>query len=247
MRVVADDEVDLLLSRCKVAPILDLPIVGNDAAFEPVMDREDAVVGGERNELVHHGLEIGTVAVRRLAGAVAGCPKATVVAGDDADCAEADAGAAEIEAGRVDRLLESAADTGKGDRMLGVGDGEVIERLLDSGRAVIRGVVIGKREQIEAETDEGLHRRRVTPEVECGVLVAGPFPLRLQVVSVGDDGLDIDEGKIAVDVFGDAGGHVGEGRDLPFPAPALGIDLGIARIEAGIAHEHDGHAVEARA
>ncbi len=63
MRVVADDEIDPLLFRGKGAPVGKLPVVGLDAAFEPVMDGEDAVVGRHGHELVHHRLEIGAIAV----------------------------------------------------------------------------------------------------------------------------------------------------------------------------------------
>ena len=61
--VVADDQVDALLLGGKPAPVGKLPVVGHDAAFEPVMDGEDAVVGRHGDELVHHRLEIGAIAV----------------------------------------------------------------------------------------------------------------------------------------------------------------------------------------
>ena len=70
------------------------------------------------------------------------------------------------------------------------------------------------------------------------------FALGREVVAVGDDGFEIEEGKVAVDLAGDAAQHVGKGRDLLALAQAFGIDLGIGRIEAGIADQHDGHAVE---
>ncbi len=44
-----------------------------------------------------------------------------------------DPGAVEVEAAGADRLLEIAADAGIGDGPLGIGDGEMIERLLDAG------------------------------------------------------------------------------------------------------------------
>ena len=59
------------------------------------------------------------------------------IAGDDADRGEADARAVEVEAGGLDRLVEIAADAGIGDGPLGVGDGEVVERLLDALSAVV--------------------------------------------------------------------------------------------------------------
>ncbi len=172
--MVADDQVDPLLARGVTAPLRELALVRNDAALEPVMDREDAVVGRHRDELVHHGLEVGALAVRRLARALVGRAILREIAGDDADRVEADARAVEVEASGLDRLLEIAADPGIGDGALGVGDRQMIERLLDPLRAVVGGVVVGEREQVEAEIDEGLHRGRMAPEVERRILVALP-------------------------------------------------------------------------
>ena len=63
VRVMADDQVDALLARSEAAPVGELPIVGHDAALKPVMDRQDAVIGRQRGELVHQRLEIRALAV----------------------------------------------------------------------------------------------------------------------------------------------------------------------------------------
>ena len=165
-----------------------------------------------------------------------------LVAGDDADGREADSGAVEIDAAGLDRLVEIAADAGIGDGPLGIGDGEVVERLLDAGRAIVEGVIIGEGEQIEAGVDQRLERGRVAPEMERAFALA----LGREVVAVGDDGFEIDEGKIAVHVGGDASEQIRERGELPPLAEPVGIDLGVARVEAGIADQHDGHAVEGR-
>ena len=108
-------------------------LVRHDAALEPVMDREDAVIGRHRDELVHHaprsraGWRYDALARALSAGAIL-----RQIAGDDADRVEADARAVEVEAGGLDRLVEIAADAGIGDGPLGVGDGEVVERFLDA-------------------------------------------------------------------------------------------------------------------
>ncbi len=158
---------------------------------------------------------------------------------------EADARAVEVEAGRLDRLLEIAAEPGIGDGALGVGHGEVIERLLKALIAVVHGVVVGEREQVEADIDEGFEGGRMAPEMERRLLALALF-LGLEVVAVGDHRLEIGEGEVAVDLPRDAGGHVGERRDRPALVHALGIDRRVGRVEAGIAHQHDGHAIEPR-
>ena len=63
MRVMAKDEVDALLAGRKAAPVGELALVGNDSAFEPVMNREDAIVRRHGDELRDGRLEIGPVAV----------------------------------------------------------------------------------------------------------------------------------------------------------------------------------------
>ena len=126
-----------------------------------------------------------------------------LIAGDDADRGEADARAVEVDAAGVDRLVEIAAEAGIGDGPLGVGDGEVVERFLDALVAVVVGMVIGEREQIEAGVDERLERGRMAPEVERRLLALALFSA-LEVVAVGDNGLEIDEGEVAVDLAGNA-------------------------------------------
>ena len=133
------------------------------------------------------------------------------------------------------------ADPGKGDGLLGIGDGHVVERLLDARRAVIHRMVVGEREQIEAGIDQRLDRGGMAPEVE------GAFALVAvgrDVVAVGDHGLEIDEGKIAVHFTRDARERVAKRRDLLALAEAAFIDRRFRRIEAGIAGEHDGEAIE---
>ncbi len=144
----------------------------------------------------------------------------------------------------MDRLLEIAADACIGDGPLGVGHGEMIERLLDACRAIVKSVVVGEREHIEADIHEGLHRRRVAPEMEWGVLV---LALGGKVVPVGDDGLDIGEGEIAVDVAGDPGERLGEARHGSAFMNALGVDRGIAGVEARVADQDDVETIRRRA
>ena len=165
-----------------------------------------------------------------------------LIAGDDADGREGDSRAIEVEAAGADRLLEIAADAGIGDGPLGVGHGEMVERLLHARAAIVHGVVIGEGEQIEARIDQRFERKRVAPEVK-GILA---LAFRSEVVAVGDDGLEIDEGEIAVDIAGNSGERLGEAHHLLALAHALGIDLGIGRVEAGIADKDDGEAVKGR-
>src|SRR4029079_15623471 len=121
-----------------------------------------------------------------------------------------DARAVEIDAAGVDGLVEIAADAGIGDGLLGVGDGEVEESLLDALRAVIVGMVVGEREQIEAGVDQRLQRGGVTAEGKRALALA----FRREVVAVGDDGLEIYEGEIAVDLAGNPGERIGEAHEL---------------------------------
>ena len=120
-----------------------------------------------------------------------------------------------------------------------IGDGEVVERLLDALRAIVVSVIVGEREQVEAGIDQRLERVRVAPEAERAL----PLALRREVVAVGDDGLEIDEGKIAVDRARNTRKRVGEADHLLALGDALGIDLRVRRVEAGVAGEHDGEAV----
>ena len=158
VRVMAEDEVDILLAGGEPAPIGELPLVGHDAAFKPVMDGENAVIGRHGGELVHGRLEVGTVAVGGLSRFVRTGAILRLIGGHDADRGKGDARAVEVDAAGVDRLVEIAADAGIGDGLLGVGDGEMVERLLDALRAVIVGMVVGEREQIEAGVDQRLQR-----------------------------------------------------------------------------------------
>ena len=162
-----------------------------------------------------------------------------LIAGHDADRREGDTRAVEVETAGTDRLLEIAADAGNGDGPFGIGEGEVVKRLLDTLRAIVVGVIVGEPEQVEAGIDQRLERGRVTPEVERPLAPA----LGTEVVAVGHHGLEIDEGKIAIYRAGHSGKRVGEARHLLALVDAFGIDLGVGRIEAGIADEHDREAV----
>jgi hypothetical protein len=64
-----------------------------------------------------------------------------------------------------------------------------------------------------------------------------------EVVAVGDDRVEIDEGEIAIGLARNARQQVGEARHLLALLHALGLDLGAGRIEGGIAGKHDGEAV----
>src|SRR6185295_267542 len=119
---------------------------------------------------------------------------------------------------------------------------EVVKRLLDALRAVIIGMVVGEREQIEARVDQRLKRGGVTAEMKRALALA----FRPEVVAVGDDGLEIDEGEIAVDLAGNPGQRVGEAHELLAVADAASLDLGIGRVEARVTDQHYGHAVEGR-
>ena len=204
------------------------------------MDGEDAVVGRHGGELIHGRLEVGAIAIGGLPGLVRAGAILRLIAGHDADRGKRDARAVEVDAAGMDRLIEIAADAGIGDGLLGVGHGDMVERLLDALRAVVVGMVIGEREQIEARIDQRFQRGRVTAEMKRALALA----FRREVVAIGDDGLEIDEGKIAVDLAGDPGKRVGEARELLAFAHAAGLDLGVGRVEAGIADEHDGEAIE---
>jgi hypothetical protein len=78
------------------------------------------------------------------------------IAGEHADGREADLRATEIEAARARRLIEIAADTGESDRPLGIGEGEVIERLLDALRAIVVGVAVRDENRLKPESISAL-------------------------------------------------------------------------------------------
>src|SRR6266508_2354133 len=83
--IVAEDQIDPLLLGGEGSPVGKLALVGHDAAFEPVMDREDAVVGLHLGKLFHHGFEIWAVTVRRLPRPVRGSAILRIVCRDDAE------------------------------------------------------------------------------------------------------------------------------------------------------------------
>ena len=165
------------------------------------------------------------------------------VAGDDADGAETDTRAVKFDAGGPRRLVEIGADTGKGDCARRSRHGHVIEGLLDASGAVIHGMIVGEREQIEARVRQRLHPMRMASKVKraCRLVAVGP-----DVVAVGDDCLQIDEGEVAVHLARHARDGVGEAHHLASLQHHAGrIDLRLVRVEAGVADQNDGEAVGA--
>ncbi len=228
------------VARGKLPPIGKLTLVGHHAALKAIMDGEDAVVRRALGKPVHHGLEVGTMAVGGQARLVRTGAMLTALARNDADRREPDPDAVDVQAAGARRLLEITADAGKGDGPLGIGHGHMIERFLQPFGAVVHGMVVGEREQVEAGLRQRFQPEGMTPEIVRGLLalaVAG------EIVPVGDHRLEIEEGKIAVDVRCDGANRLAEAHELLALAHASRIDGGTIGVEARVADKNDAKAI----
>ncbi len=79
-------------------------------------------------------------------------------------------------------------------------------------------MIVGQREQVEAGIDERLQPQRVALEI---IGLGLPLGVGDKIVAVGNDRLEIEEGKIAIHLGRDAAQRIGEAHDLAVLAEAL--------------------------
>jgi hypothetical protein len=221
VRVVAHHQVDA--GRARRAELPPLQLVGAHVALGAVVDREQAQVGIRRDQLPEHALAIRRRVEVHGAGSALGGPPVVAADRADADGAERDPHAPPLEGGRPRRGVAVCARAGVGERSLAAEPVELGEGVQQSPAAVVEGVVVGEREELETGLARRAERGGMRSEPDAGDLLAAR-----QAGARGDHGLEVGEAEVTLEPIGDAG------EELP---PRSRPDLVAVRPETEIAGE----------
>ena len=197
-----------------VAVLVELTCVGAHVFLLAVVNRQDLVVGLGRRQAPPNLAPVLVDAIGHGARLVGGGAVSVDVVGDDADRREGDVPRRQRQLHRTARLLAVEPDAAEVQPPLGRERAQVLDRLARTGDAEVVGVVVGGRNQVEAEVGQEAHARRVRakPERHRLTLVGGG-----EIVAIGDHRLEVHEVEIAVDQLRDLGRQLRPGRRLRRP------------------------------
>ena len=200
MAVVDQHHVGGTACRYFVTPQCNFVLTWQDHALLAGMDRGDTIFCIGRSQIVDHEVDVAAIEDGELPGRGIARPR-SAKADADADRRKGESRATRLDQACGGGLAAVVPGAGIGDAR--ADGGEIINRLDNARPAVVEGVVVGGREQVEADAGQMTHRIGVGAEVVC---LGG----RHEIVPVGDHRFEIGEIYVAVYL-----GRDGRERFLP--------------------------------